>query len=175
MSRVETPTGAWAMDVEPSREGIVGRSLLAAFASVVALWPYVPVVQAGQWSLIVGTLIFVVTLIGAIVRVLMADRSAPARTLTLALSDVVGDDLSVIASGPTVPDDSTFARALHVLEGEIERSRARGDGPETERALRHQTSVLLHGPSVRARELAAEGRGREFEAALDAMYGLRIA
>ena len=29
--------------------------------------------------------------------------------LTLAVSDVVGDDLSVIASGPTVADDSTFA------------------------------------------------------------------
>ncbi|MFB7252127.1 transglutaminaseTgpA domain-containing protein [Microbacterium sp. NPDC056234] len=85
MSRVETPTGAWAMDVEPSREGIVGRSLLAAFAAVVALWPYVPVVQAGQWTLIVGTLIFVVTLAGAIVRVLMADRPALARTLTTLL------------------------------------------------------------------------------------------
>ncbi len=36
--------------------------------------------------------------------------------LTLAVSDVVGDDLSVIASGPTVPDDSTFAAALDVLE-----------------------------------------------------------
>ena len=35
--------------------------------------------------------------------------------LTLAVSDVVGDDLSVIASGPTVPDDSTFASALDVL------------------------------------------------------------
>ena len=35
--------------------------------------------------------------------------------LTLAVSDVVGDDLSVIASGPTVPDDSTFAAALDVL------------------------------------------------------------
>lgn len=35
--------------------------------------------------------------------------------LTLAVSDVVGDDLSVIASGPTVPDDSTFAGALDVL------------------------------------------------------------
>jgi glycerate 2-kinase len=35
--------------------------------------------------------------------------------LTLAVSDVVGDDLSVIASGPTVPDDSTFAAALEVL------------------------------------------------------------
>ena len=35
--------------------------------------------------------------------------------LTLAVSDVVGDDLSVIASGPTVPDDSTYAQALDVL------------------------------------------------------------
>jgi glycerate 2-kinase len=35
--------------------------------------------------------------------------------LTLAVSDVVGDDLSVIASGPTVPDDSTYAAALEIL------------------------------------------------------------
>jgi len=35
--------------------------------------------------------------------------------LTMAVSDVVGDDLSVIASGPTVPDDSTFTDALEVL------------------------------------------------------------
>jgi glycerate 2-kinase len=41
--------------------------------------------------------------------------AAPGRTLTLAVSDVVGDDLSVIASGPTVPDPSTFADALAVL------------------------------------------------------------
>jgi hydroxypyruvate reductase len=34
---------------------------------------------------------------------------------TLALSDVVGDDLSVIASGPTVADRSTFSDALDVL------------------------------------------------------------
>jgi len=36
--------------------------------------------------------------------------------LTLAISDVVGDDLSVIASGPTVPDDSTFADALAIID-----------------------------------------------------------
>jgi glycerate 2-kinase len=36
--------------------------------------------------------------------------------LTLAVSDVVGDDLSVIASGPTVPDDSTYEEALEVVE-----------------------------------------------------------
>ena len=42
--------------------------------------------------------------------------AAPARTHTLALSDVVGDDLSVIASGPTVADESTYAHALAVLD-----------------------------------------------------------
>jgi len=35
--------------------------------------------------------------------------------VTLALSDVVGDDLSVIGSGPAVADDSTFAKAHEVL------------------------------------------------------------
>jgi glycerate-2-kinase len=34
---------------------------------------------------------------------------------TLALSDVVGDDVATIASGPTVPDPSTFAEAARVL------------------------------------------------------------
>jgi glycerate 2-kinase len=38
------------------------------------------------------------------------------RTLTFALSDVVGDDLSSIGSGPTVPDHTTYAEALGVLD-----------------------------------------------------------
>ncbi|MGE0704958.1 MAG: glycerate kinase [Vicinamibacterales bacterium] len=41
--------------------------------------------------------------------------AGPARVLTLAISDVIGDDLSVIGSGPTVGDRSTFAEALNVL------------------------------------------------------------
>jgi hydroxypyruvate reductase len=41
--------------------------------------------------------------------------AAAGSVLTLAVSDVVGDDLSVIASGPTVPDDSTYAQALEIL------------------------------------------------------------
>jgi len=36
--------------------------------------------------------------------------------LTLVLSDVIGDDLSSIASGPTVPDPSTFEDAIQVLK-----------------------------------------------------------
>jgi glycerate 2-kinase len=41
--------------------------------------------------------------------------AAPARVVTLAISDVPGDDPAVIASGPTVPDPSTFADARAVL------------------------------------------------------------
>ncbi len=44
-------------------------------------------------------------------------RAANGATLvTLILSDVIGDDLSVIASGPTAPDPSTFADAWQVIE-----------------------------------------------------------
>jgi hydroxypyruvate reductase len=42
--------------------------------------------------------------------------SSAAAVVTLAISDVVGDDLSTIASGPTVPDPTTFADALGVLD-----------------------------------------------------------
>jgi glycerate 2-kinase len=44
-------------------------------------------------------------------------RNAPQATMiTLMLSDVVGDPLDVIASGPTVPDTSTYSQAYAVLE-----------------------------------------------------------
>jgi glycerate 2-kinase len=42
--------------------------------------------------------------------------STKGHTLTLAISDVVGDDLSVIGSGPTVPDPSRFADALGIID-----------------------------------------------------------
>jgi hydroxypyruvate reductase len=41
---------------------------------------------------------------------------APARVVTLLISDVPGDDPSVIASGPTVPDPTTCAEALAILQ-----------------------------------------------------------
>jgi hydroxypyruvate reductase len=45
----------------------------------------------------------------------LARAAWPARVVCLVLSDVVGDDLSTIASGPTVPDPTTYAEALDVL------------------------------------------------------------
>lgn len=45
----------------------------------------------------------------------LAQAAAPAPCVTLILSDVVGDDLDVIASGPTVPDRSTFGDCLEIL------------------------------------------------------------
>jgi glycerate 2-kinase len=45
----------------------------------------------------------------------LARTAAPAAVLTLVLSDVIGDPLDVIASGPTAPDPTTFGRALDVL------------------------------------------------------------
>jgi glycerate 2-kinase len=45
----------------------------------------------------------------------LAAAAAPAGIVTLAISDVPGDDPAVIASGPTVPDATTFADARGVL------------------------------------------------------------
>ncbi|MDC9728569.1 MAG: glycerate kinase [Methyloprofundus sp.] len=46
----------------------------------------------------------------------LAKLTAPAELHTLILSDVLGDDLSTIASGPTVPDPSSFSDAKTILE-----------------------------------------------------------
>lgn len=45
----------------------------------------------------------------------LAAACAPARVVTLTISDVPGDDVSVIASGPTVADATTCADALEIL------------------------------------------------------------
>jgi glycerate 2-kinase len=45
----------------------------------------------------------------------LAAAATPARVVTLAISDVPGDDPAVIASGPTVPDPTTFADARALI------------------------------------------------------------
>ena len=46
----------------------------------------------------------------------LAAAAAPARVVTIAISDVPGDDPAAIASGPTVPDATTSAQALAIIE-----------------------------------------------------------
>ncbi len=71
----------------------------------------------------------------------LARTAGPATVVGLAFSDVVGNDLAVIASGPLTPDESTFADARDVLDRyEIDvpdavadhlETGVRGDIPET--------------------------------------------
>jgi hydroxypyruvate reductase len=46
----------------------------------------------------------------------LARAAAPARVAALLLSDVIGDPIDVIGSGPTAPDASTFSEALGILD-----------------------------------------------------------
>jgi len=46
----------------------------------------------------------------------LAAAAAPAPVVALLVSDVVGDNLDVIGSGPTVPDASTFVQCLEIVE-----------------------------------------------------------
>lgn len=103
--------------------------------------------------------------------------AARGSVLTLAVSDVVGDDLSVIASGPTVADDSTFAGALQVLarRGGYERypravigrlqAGAEGKVPETpatgDSLLRHATARVIgrQRGAIEGAKQAAEALG----------------
>jgi len=68
----------------------------------------------------------------------LARLAAPATVITLLLSDVIGDDLDVIGSGPTAPDKSTFAGARGILE-------RYGGGEQTPRQVRERIEVCEDG------------------------------
>jgi hydroxypyruvate reductase len=46
----------------------------------------------------------------------LAAAAAPARVITLLISDIPGDDPASVASGPTVPDPTTSAQALAIVD-----------------------------------------------------------
>jgi glutamyl-tRNA reductase len=67
------------------------------------------------------------------------------------------------------------SHVFDILDTEIERARAHGDSSEqTERALHHLASVLLHTPMVRSRELGRAGEQTAFIGGLEALFGIRV-
>ena len=67
---------------------------------------------------------------------------------------------------------------MNVLDAEMEKVRARhgctAAAEEVEFALRRMVKQLLHVPTVRARDLAANGQQDEYVAALEALYGITV-
>ena len=105
----------------------------------------------------------------------LARLAYPASVLSLMLSDVIGDDLDVIGSGPTNPDMATFRTARQILEKygifekapETVRCRleqgVRGEIPETPKpgdAAFRRTRNLVVGSNILAAQAAAK-RARE--------------
>ncbi len=104
----------------------------------------------------------------------LARAAAPARVFTLILSDIVGDPLDAIASGPTVPDPTTYADALRILDkyrirGEIPASirtyleagaaGQHAETPKPEDPLFGRVKSLMVASNIQALE-AAEGEAR---------------
>jgi glutamyl-tRNA reductase len=67
---------------------------------------------------------------------------------------------------------------MEVLENELEKVRSQhgctGPAQEVEFAMRRMVKQLLHLPTVRARELAANGEQDRYIAALEALYGITV-
>jgi len=95
----------------------------------------------------------------------LARLAFPSTLISLILSDVIGDDLDTIASGPTVPDHSTFAECLRIVKkyglmdkipasvaGILEKG-ARGEIEETPKAGNpafERTQNLIIGSNIQA-------------------------
>ncbi|MBN2567219.1 DUF4147 domain-containing protein [Candidatus Woesearchaeota archaeon] len=103
----------------------------------------------------------------------LAENFSPARVVSLIISDVVGNDIDVIASGITAPDASTYADAFGILEkhGIREQSPAKviahlqlgqeGELPETPTRLDNARNIIIGDNmlALRAMDMAARGKG----------------
>jgi glutamyl-tRNA reductase len=90
--------------------------------------------------------------------------------------EMVGDAAARFTAERSIEPAVVALRAhiFELLDRELERVRSRGDdSAATEAALRHLAGVLLHAPSVRAKELALDGRAQEFIDGLAALYGVQ--
>ncbi len=81
----------------------------------------------------------------------MARLAHPSTLISLILSDVIGDDIDCIASGPTAPDKSTFSDCIRILENHGIRDRMplavmaileRGERGELEETLKENDAVF---------------------------------
>jgi glycerate 2-kinase len=101
----------------------------------------------------------------------LAALAWPAQVLSLILSDVIGDDLDVIGSGPTAPDSSTFLDALAVLEkfgltnlvpppvSERIRAGVAGEIPETPKSLERVQNLIVGSNQLALDAAAGAARG----------------
>jgi glycerate 2-kinase len=104
----------------------------------------------------------------------LARLAYPSTLVSLILSDVIGDDLDSIASGPTVPDPSTFADCLNIVDkyqiferipsaaAEIFKKGVRGEIEETPKPgdpVFERTQTLIIGSSIMAVKAAAKKAG----------------
>ncbi len=102
----------------------------------------------------------------------LALACAPARVLTLAISDVPGDDLAVIGSGPTAPDPSTDADARALLLRHLDPARIppavlaalAGDQPWTPKAD-DALFARVHNVIIASNRLALDAVGADAIAA----------
>jgi hydroxypyruvate reductase len=97
----------------------------------------------------------------------LAAAAAPARVVTLAISDVPGDDPAVIGSGPTVPDRTTFAEAraliarYQITPPPAVAARLAQDHDETPKpgSLPHAEFRMIATPMMALRAVADTARG----------------
>ena len=85
----------------------------------------------------------------------LAQAASPARVVTLAISDVPGDDPGTIGSGPTMPDPTTWAD-VRAIAARYHLHLPRTDGPETPKPGLVATDFRLIASPMRALEAAAD-------------------